>query len=429
MRWMPDRCAKQSLLRALKRNPDLAGISALPSLQSGQGFRLMRWLDESGLALSFLKSVASQDTGGRLPAEWRDALESRKASNDSRLQDMLHEFRRLNDGFRSQGIMAITLKGFSLIPDFCADPSVRHQTDFDFLIKPDDVDTAAELLRSHGYSTPRLSYTGESFFSTPLHHVPSRTDDLYAIQRHRQVDLHVSLTESSPWLLMDFPGHDERAAVPMKVAHISFCGLPLETRFLAQVLHAFRHSFRSWLRLSWLMEIGHCMDLHQADDALWTRLLDQAGNSLLMKRIFVFILTLTHRLFDSQIPSGIADWAAEGITPSLRVWLEHFSEDWALADWPGSLSNLFVASDFISDPGLRNEYLRSRLIPKRERLTIETPSGEISERPLVWQIRRWKYVAHRAGVHFADLVRLPLEQWRWQRALGSARAGLDHGGS
>lgn len=426
MRWMSDRCAKQNLLRALKRNPDLAGISGLPSLQTGQGFRLMRWLDEGGLALSFLKSVASQDTGGHLPPDWRDALESRRARNDSRLQDMLHEFRRLNDAFRSNGIMAITLKGFSLVPDFCGDPSVRHQTDFDFLIKPAAVDSAAEVLRSHGYSTPKLSYTGESFFSTPLHHAPSRSDDLYAIQRHRQVDLHVSLTERSPWFLMDFNGHNECAAIPMKISDIVFCGLPLETRFLAQVLHAFRHSFRSWLRLSWLMEIGHCMDLHHADDALWTRLLDQAGNSLLMKRIFAFILTLTHRLFDSQIPGKIADWDAEGMTPSLRVWLEHFSENWVLSDWPGSLSNLFVASDFITDPSLRNEYLRSRLIPKRERLTIETSSGEIPERPLVWQIRRWKYVVHRAGVHFADLVLLPLEQWRWQRALGSARAGLDH---
>jgi hypothetical protein len=429
MPWMSDRFAKQNLLQALRHNPDLAGISGLPSLQTGQGFRLMRWLDESGLALSFLKSVASQDTGGCLPADWRNALESRRARNDGRLRDMLHEFRRLNDAFRSKGIMAITLKGFSLVPDFCKDPSVRHQTDFDFLIKPGDVDSAAEVLRTYGYSTPKLSYTGESFFSTPLHHAPSRTDDLYAIQRHRQVDLHVSLTESSPWLLMNFPGYDERAAIPMKVADISFCGLPLETRFLAQVLHAFRHSFRSWLRLSWLMEIGQCMDLHHANDALWIRLLDQTGNSLLMKRIFGFILTLTHRLFDSRIPCRIASWAADGMTPSLGVWLEHFSENWALADWPGSLSNLFVASDFIADPALRNEYLRSRLIPKRERLTIETPSGEVSERPLVWQIRRLKYVAHRAGVHFADLVRLPLEQWRWQRALGSARAGLDHGPS
>jgi hypothetical protein len=114
------------------------------------------------------------------------------------------------------------------------------------------------------------------------------------------------------------------------------------------------------------------------------------------------------------------------MTASLRVWLEHFSENWALTDWPGSLSNLFVATDFIADSGLRNEYLKSRLIPKRERLTIEIRNSNDLQRPFIWQIQRWKYVAHRAGVHLGDLVRFPLEQLRWQRALNSARAGLDH---
>jgi hypothetical protein len=426
MPWMPEISAKRSVLRALTRDPHLAGMASMPPLQTGRGFRLMRWLDESGLALNLLKSVRSHDTGICLPTAWRNALEGRKERNDGRLQDMLQEFQRLNDAFRANGIGAITLKGFSLVPDFCADPGLRHQTDFDFLIKPDEVDAAAEVLQSHGYATPKLSYSGESFFSTPLHHVPARSDDLYAIQHHRQVDLHVSLVESSPWLHVDFPGRDENAAIPMIVSDISFSGLPLETRFLVQVLHAFRHSFRSWLRLSWLLEIGHCMDLHHADDALWTRLIEQAGNTLLMKRIFVFILTLTNRLLGSRIPGRIANWAADGMTPTLRVWLEHFSENWALADWPGSLSNLFVASDFIADSRLRSEYLKSRLIPKRDRLTIETRNSNELERPFIWQIQRWKYVAHRAAVHLEDLVRFPLEQLRWQRALGAARARLDH---
>jgi hypothetical protein len=239
------------------------------------------------------------------------------------------------------------------------------------------------------------------------------------------VDLHVSLTESSPWLHVDFPGRSEDSVIPMNISGVSFNGLPLQTRFLVQVLHAFRHSSRSWLRLSWLMEIGHCMDLHHDDEALWTRLLEKTGDAPLMKRIFAFILSLTHRLFESRIPPRIENWARKGMTPTLRTWLDHFSEDWALTEWPGSLSNLFLTSDFIAEGRLRNEYLKSRLIPKRERLTIETRNTNDLERPLIWQIQRWKYVAHRAGVHLGDLIRLPLEQLRWQRALDSARAGLN----
>jgi hypothetical protein len=425
MQSMPDANPKQKIIRAFRRDPDFARATSLPPVGSRQGARLLRWLDHSGLALQFHNCIETGAAEKCLSDAWRDTLMGRKRRNAARLEDMLEEFRRLNDAFRAKGVMALALKGFSLVPDFCADPSLRHQTDFDFLVNPSDIDAAAEALRSHGYSTPKLSYSGESFFSTPLHQVPSRTDDLYAIQHHRQVDLHVSLTESSHWLQLDFPARGETAAIPMNISGISFYGLPLETRFLAQILHAFKHSFRSWLRLSWLLEIGHCMDLHHEDDVLWARLLEEAGNTLLMKRIFAFILTLTHRLFGSRIPNRLANWAAEGMTPTLRVWLEHFSEGWALADWPGSLSNLFLSSDFIADSRLRSEYLKSRLIPKQERLSIETRSANDLERPFLWQIQRWKYVAHRAGVHLGDVVRFPLTQWRWQRALVSARTELN----
>jgi hypothetical protein len=422
---MPEGSAKQRVIRALKRKPDLAGTRSLPALGGRRGDKLLQWLDQSGLALVFLQCANTHAAGTDLPDEWREVLEKRKKRNAARLQDMLEEFQRLNDAFRSQGVTAITLKGFSLIPDFFEDPILRHQADFDFLVRPSDVDAAAEVLRSFGYSTPRLSYSEESCFTTPLHHVPSRADDLYAIQHHRQVDLHVSLTENSPWLQVEFPTVASEAATPMSVSGISFNGLSLENRFLVQVLHAFRHSFRSWVRLSWLMEIARCIDLHHDDAALWSRLMERAGDELLTKRAFAFVLSLAHRLFESQIPPGIANWIAGGMTPSLIAWLDHFSENWALADWPGSLNNLFLASDFIADAGLRREYLMSRLFPKRERLTIEVRTGDQPARPFAWQIQRLKYVAHRTGVHLGDLIRLPLEQWRWQRALGSARAGVD----
>jgi len=422
---MPDANPKLKILRALIRNSDARGIAALPPLGSRQGAKLMQWLDQSGLALPFLNSVNSHSAGACLPAEWRNALEGRRGRNTVRFQDMLAEFQRLNDAFRSQGVTAVTLKGFSLVPDFCEDPSLRHQTDFDFLVNPQDVEAAAEVLQSCGYSTPQLSYSGESCFTTPLHHVPSRTDDLYAVQHHRQVDLHVSLTEISPWFQLDFPSRGKEGILPMNISGISYNSLSIEDRFLVQVLHAFRHSFRSWLRLSWLVEIGHCMDLHHDDDSLWKRLLEQTGNGPLMRRIFAFILSLTHRLFESRIPPRIELWAEEGMTPTLRAWLEHFSEGWAIADWPGSLSNLFLASDFIGESSLRKKYLVSRLVPKRERLTIEIRNTSNLERSLTWQVQRWNYVAHRAAVHLADLVRLPLEQLRWQRALDSARTGLN----
>src|ERR1700731_1487519 len=148
---MRDGNAKRSVLRALKRNPDFSGLASLPPLGSRQGGRLVQWLDQRGLALGFCKCVNDHAAAVCLRDEWRDALETRKKRNAARLQDMLQEFQRLNDAFRSRGIMAVTLKGFSLIPDFCEDPCLRHQTDFDFLVRPGDVDAAAAVLGSWAY--------------------------------------------------------------------------------------------------------------------------------------------------------------------------------------------------------------------------------------------------------------------------------------
>jgi hypothetical protein len=167
------------------------------------------------------------------------------------------------------------------------------------------------------------------------------------------------------------------------------------------------------------------MDLHCDNHSLWARLLEVAGDTLLMKRAFALVLSPTPRIFGYRVPNQLAERSAEAMTPSMLSWLERFSGGWAFAAWPGRLSNLFLAPDFISDSRLRGDYLRSRLIPKRLRLSIETRSSGDLERPFQWQIPRWKYVAQRAGAHLASMTRFPPAQRRWQRALGSARAELN----
>jgi len=419
---MLENCAKRIVLQVLQRDPDLSGLDGIPSLQSRKGRQLLRWLDQGGLALQFLSRVQAHESVMCLPGDWRKVLEQRRERNANRLRDMLREFQRLNQAFRSRGILVATLKGFSLVPDFCGDPAIRHQTDFDFLVDPSDLDAVAEILFSFGYSTPRLSRSEESSFTTPLRHVPSPKDDLYVPQHHRQVDLHVALSESPVWITIDFPSDCLQHAVPLTLRGVQFHGLSLADRFLSQVLHAFRHSTRSWLRLSWLLEIARCMEFHRENEALWARVIERAGSCLLMKRIFASVLGLTGRLFQSRVPLPVRSWATEGMTPTMRVWLEHFSVNWAVSDWPGNLGNLFLASEFIPDEQLRKRYFASRLIPKGQQTTIEAMASKERKRSIAWNIQRWQFVARRSAAHLKDVFRLPLEQLRWRRALAAGRS-------
>jgi hypothetical protein len=424
---MTDARAKRAVLAAIGYEPECSGLALLPSLETQAGIDFLKWLDWSGLALPFFARLQRHNSAGQLSKEWRHALSGRLARNVERTQDVLEEAQRLNAAFCSFGVSAVTIKGFSLSPDFCDDPYLRHQVDFDFLVTPKSVRAAADALRFCDYSTAHLNESGETCFLTPLRHIPSPDDDIYALQRQRQVDLHISIWEPCPWLPVEAPQDCLERARPAITHAVGYLGLPLEDKFLLHVLHAFRHSFRSWMRLSWLLEIAHCVEKHREDTSLWNRVIERAGPTRLTKTIFAFVLGLVERLFRCPIPSPLRAWTAEAMTLSLRTWLDHFAVDWAVSDWPGSLDNLFLTVEFIPDPKLRMQYWRSRLFPnKAAQVSLGPVAATGAKRFFQLQAARLRYVAYRAALHLKSIATLPGQQLRWRRALGSSRgANLD----
>ena len=101
---MLSRSAKWQIFDALQSEPDVSGLCQIPPLGSRKGLLLLRWLDQSGLALYFLSKLQASGSVSQLPCDWRTALEQRKRRNANRLMDMLQEFQRLNQAFRSRGI-------------------------------------------------------------------------------------------------------------------------------------------------------------------------------------------------------------------------------------------------------------------------------------------------------------------------------------
>jgi Uncharacterised nucleotidyltransferase len=414
---------KRAVLAALRGEPDTAWLGLLPALQSKQGSDLLRWLDQGGLSLLFLQRLQTCAPAPNA-ADWLGALRPRLERNTKRVQDMLEEFQRLHQALRACGVTAAALKGFTLIPDFCEDPCLRHQVDFDFLIAPTSLRAAAEALHSCGYSSGHLSESRETCFTTPLRHIPSPQDDIYAVQRHRQVDLHVSIWEECSWFSINAPADCLDFAQPGNVHGVPYLGLTLEDKFLMQVFHAFRHSFRSWVRLSWLREIGQFMENHGGNSALWHKIIARSGDTCLTRMVFPFVLGIANRLFGSPIPSQIVSWTSDAMPLSLSVWLDHFAVDWAISDWPGSLNNLFLTDLFIPDRAKRFEYVRGRLFPKSSSTSIGSVAVNSSGMFLRLQAARLSYVTHRAAVHLTDISRLPLQQVRWKRGLQASRRSI-----
>jgi Uncharacterised nucleotidyltransferase len=217
------------------------------------------------------------------------------------------------------------------------------------------------------------------------------------------------------------PEDSLKHARPQNIAGTNYLALSLEDKFLLLVLHTFRHSFRSWIRLSWLLEIGKCMHNHRHNGQLWCRVVARAGNAQLTKSIFAFILGLVTRLFDAPIPESLRGYSADALTLPLRAWLDHFALDWVVSDWPGSLNNLFLTAEFIPDPALRAQYWRSRLLPGKAQTSLGSLNTATTKNFLCLQAARANYIAHRAAVHLKDIAALPVQLFRWKRALESCR--------
>lgn len=414
---MPDLRSKEIVLAALRREPCLAGMGMLPDAESRNGRRALRWLDESGLALGFWRQLEKFGSTRRMAMGWQDALGARAAQNRIRTEEMKKEFRRLLRAFGTCGVRAVALKGFTLVPDFCEDAYLRHQVDFDFLVAPEAVGKAAVALSACGYSARPVKTNGETCFTTPLRHIPSHRDNLYQVQRQRQVDLHVGIWEQSEWTPIIAPEDCvERAEVHFFEGEKSF-ELPLEDKFLLHVLHVYRHSLRSWVRLSWILELCRFLDLHRDEEALWNRIVERAGDSRAMRRAFAFVLGLAERAFHAPLPGRMRAWLSEAMTGPLLVWLDHFGLEWALADWPGSLGNVLVASELIGDAGLQKAYRRNRLWPRNAQTSIGEVAGGDPRRWGKAQLARLEYLVERALRHARDLAKLPAQQRRWKREL------------
>ena len=303
---MRERDLRVLTLAALRPVPDFSRLSLLRLSNASQIRKLLRWLDESGLALYLLTQLQDHEVLGQVPKDFSAALESRLAANRVRTAAMLSEFARLVDSFRRNGVQFCMLKGLTLTPEFCREVHLRHQTDFDFLVTLDSLENAKRAMQSCGYEQGEVTEFGQATFTTPLRHIPTSNDDIYAIPRHREVDLLTTLRLCAHGVSIPMPTPDFNDFKAKSLLDIAFPVLPSEEMFCFQVMHAFRHLLGSWVRVSWLFEIGYFIDRHCGDADLWRAIVDRIGHDARTRNAFGLVISLTRALFPRPIPEPLA---------------------------------------------------------------------------------------------------------------------------
>jgi hypothetical protein len=200
---------------------------------------------------------------------------------------------------------------------------------------------------------------------------------------------------------------------------ISFPALPAAEMFCLQVMHAFKHLLGSWVRASWLLEIGYFIDKHYSQDHLWRAIADRMGCDAKRRNAFALVISLTNRLWPRPIPQALADWCLQSLPPSIELWVAHFGIRTAVADLDGAKLTLFVHREFVDDRNQWNSYLSDRIFPVGQHASMGTLINNDSGTKIKAKVAQWRHTVRRSIFHAQSIFSLPVDAIRWKYALRS----------
>jgi len=401
---------------------DLAGLQ---SWSRKSWAATLPWLHTSGIALYFLRTLQERSEEHVLPPEVRVRLERNQADQNLRVAAMTEEFAALNRGFENAGVRYAVLKGFALIPEYSPDASLRTQADFDYLIAPESLARAEQALRAASYvrQTRGESRPVVYFHSARPLRIPASDDDLYSAALPRRLELHLRLWNPGPEAIL---APSLKTTLDRTRLHhrqgLRFPVLANEDGLIFQVLHALRHIFDFWCRLSTLLEIAYFLDRRACDELFWRRFVARAEGDSGLPQATGVVFTLATKLFGASIPAALADWIRQSTPQAMALWVERYGRDCALENFMGNKFSLFLRREFIADSAAWRQALRRRLLPfHRPNRGTEAASPRMSSR-LAAGLKQSRHVLGRIKFHLVSGLRYGWELPRWERLLRATSA-------
>jgi hypothetical protein len=365
------------------------------------------WLDATGLALYLLNRLRSIEVAGAIPDSILAQLELRHADNEQRTTALFKEFARINAAFQDAGLQYVNLKGFTLVPDYCPDLSLRCQMDFDCLLHERHAQQCQDLLRALGYSL-MASNAHVMEFKSHAGSIP-HVRDLYKARPQHAVEVH--LCDDAR---VEFQASLLRRSRILSVNGIDFPALAAEDMFLGQASHIFRHIRSEWTRISWLLEFRHFIVARREDAGYWndvrTSVERAPGGALAVGAA----LSMAEKAFGQFAPAELREWTEESLPPTVALWIERYGDDMLLAGFPGSKLYLILESELDGGPEMSST-IRRRLLPMRGPARVTAvASGGISRRFEAYRFQS-RYFFFRLRFHLAQTPRYLFEAWRWKR--------------
>jgi len=375
------------------------------------------WLDSSGLALYFIDRLSSAGVADAIDNRVRRSLEQKSRDNQERTTDMLKEFVAINRLFEGAGILYANLKGFTVAPDSCPNISLRHQSDYDFLVDPAHLVRARALLVNRGYVlTGATTRTLEFKYGSPQQvSIAGR----YKAQETRFVELHTALGPNAS--SADQGKCDERLN---RLARCScdggsFPALSSADQLVGQALHLLGHLRGEHTRLAWLLEYRHHVIKRQADDLFWNEVATLAHNHPDVPIALGLCTRLANEFFATVSCPALDSWTADVLPSAISLWAVRYGRRSVLADLPGTKLYLLLdmaiaktrASYSLSSP-------KHRLMPLRLPARILRPPAKDSFRlRLNREVVQLRYILYRLRFHAREAWMHAIESRRWRKLL------------
>jgi hypothetical protein len=393
--------------------------------------RTLPWLDHSGLTLYLLRRLDNLQATDVLPPSILKRFRGNLTQNRRRLDHIANRFATINERFYREGVNFAVIKGFSLVPEFCPDPSLRTPCDVDYLVDEQSLPLAQRVLEELGYCLEQITDL-EVQFRMPSSRTPSRSDDPYSQETEVMVELHLGLwNQMSTGVVLAEPEFRLEETVNHEWQGRCFPVLRKEDAFVLQIIHVFRHILDGWVKLCWLLEIEYFLSAHWSDDTFWDRVDVRMHEVPLLTEFGAIVMGLAGTILATTAPPRVARWV-QSLSAGARLWVDRYGRTLVMENHPfdsfGSLSfpsaklSIFLQWEFIPDRLAQREATRRRLFPWKSpprvvSLDDKTAGGFLeairlqsqfdiqrlifhirSDLRFLWELPRWREANRRARV-------------------------------
>lgn len=420
-----------AVLQFLARSAE-EGLSEafIPAAGSRAWVRSLAWLDCAGLSLYFLEALIRRNLAASLPGDFLDCLEDRKRSNLERISRIAETFAILNHRFAQEGVEYTALKGFSLVPEYCADASLRTMSDLDYLVTAGSMPRAQGVLAEQGYVLKKQ--TAEEFAFWIPSAEPAWEAPLFSVATPFAIELHLSVWNSS---FRDF--HLNVPAISAGRVQIrrfdgrEYRALPDPEAFLVQVLHAFRHLMDRCLRPSWLLELSQFLRRRKHDVPFWMRVGELVELDVMLPEVIGFMARMANQIFETPIPEPVVPWT-EQVHPAAQFWIKQYGRNWLIENgsyngltmFPPTKVALFLKDIYTRDTRVQASLNRRALYPWGGLRHVAQPAKWSSQTKRGAATQQIRWIASRLVFHATTTARYWCELPRWRskiRAIGGVR--------